>query len=200
MRTKCYFAEKLDGSSMTVFLKLDKDTGEYKFGVCSRNQEKAEIESCHFWSVARKQQMEERMRAILSDVDIAAMFPEGIALQGECVGPGIQKNKLKLKELDFYAFNVMNIAAGKMVDFEQYKMVCELYLGIKTCPILGELTIDENTTVQSLIALATRKSALCPEVWAEGLVFRPVVESYHRKLGRFSFKAINPEFLLKHGE
>jgi len=44
------------------------------------------------------------------------------------------------------------------------------------------------------------RSALNSAVWREGLVFRPLIETTDPDLGRLSFKAINPEYLLKHGE
>ena len=55
--------------------------------------------------------------------------------------------------------------------------------------------------------MATIKSKVQPEVWAEGVVIRPLKDSAENLLsleslltGRVSFKAINPEFLLKYGE
>jgi len=46
-----------------------------------------------------------------------------------------------------------------------------------------------------------------PDVWAEGIVIRPLKEIKDRLMalegsnsGRITFKAINPEFLLKYGE
>jgi len=45
------------------------------------------------------------------------------------------------------------------------------------------------------------KSHIQEDVWREGIVIRPMVEvENERGLGRFSFKVINPEFLLKYGE
>lgn len=197
-----YRAEKLDGSSMTVYLKLDKDTGEFKFGVCSRNQEKLEDEFCHFWATARKLELEERLRNVITEVypliKEGKMFKGGVALQGELVGPGVQKNRLKLPEHDFYVFNVMDIDSGEFLGFDEFKSFC-IITGLKTVPILDDnFVVDENTTVDSLVTLATHKSVLCPTAWAEGDVFRTKTESRHRKLGRFSFKAINPEFLIVH--
>ena len=50
------------------------------------------------------------------------------------------------------------------------------------------------------------KSLICPSTWAEGIVIRPLYEkkdlllSKEMSNGRVSFKAINPEFLIKYGE
>jgi hypothetical protein len=55
--------------------------------------------------------------------------------------------------------------------------------------------------------MSVRKSTLNPATWAEGIVIRPLEEKLDLILsrenfntGRVSFKAINPEFLLTHGE
>ncbi len=53
-------------------------------------------------------------------------------------------------------------------------------------------------SVDELVIMSMIKSKINPEVWAEGIVFRPVVEGTERGLGRFSFKVINPEYQLKH--
>ncbi len=62
------------------------------------------------------------------------------------------------------------------------------------------LTILLPKTVDEVVNLATRKSVINPETWAEGLVFRPLKERFDPDLGRLSFKAVNPEFLLSYGE
>jgi hypothetical protein len=61
--------------------------------------------------------------------------------------------------------------------------------------------------IDAIIAMATIKSHLQKDVWAEGIVIRPYTEKIDLLLsnenfnnGRVSFKAINPEFLLKYGE
>jgi len=50
-----------------------------------------------------------------------------------------------------------------------------------------------------LVAMATRRSSISPDVWSEGIVIRPLEEQSFEG-GRVSFKVINPEFLLKFGE
>ena len=75
-------------------------------------------------------------------------------------------------------------------------------LELQMVPILaGNTVICEPgyQTVDDFIKLSTRKTTIFQSSnWAEGIVVRPLVESTHRKLGRFSFKAINPEFSLKY--
>ncbi|MBP6640991.1 MAG: RNA ligase (ATP), partial [Bacteroidia bacterium] len=79
--TLCYVTEKLDGSSVTYYLKDDE------FGVCSRNLELLESDENSLWKVARMLKVEEKLRALGGNH----------ALQGEIVGEGIQGNLYKLR-------------------------------------------------------------------------------------------------------
>jgi RNA ligase (TIGR02306 family) len=186
--TAIYITEKLDGSSYTCFLKDDE------FGVCSRNQEKKENDSCHFWEVSRKFSVREKMEAFYEAHKDE--FPEGLAIQGELAGPGVQQNKLKLPERTLFVFNIYNIATRTFCNFKEL-VDYSAEMGLTTVPILN-VQFVLNHTVHELVELATRKSAIYPGAEAEGIVIRPLVESSHRKLGRFSFKVINPKFLLKY--
>jgi hypothetical protein len=77
-------------------------------------------------------------------------------------------------------------------------------------PVVGEnlvLGTDIPIDIDPLVAYATRNSIQTPSVKLEGLVFRPMVETIDPEFssvlhggGRISFKVINPEYLLKHGE
>lgn len=189
--TGIYITEKLDGSSYTCFLK------DNEFGVCSRNQEKKEIPTCHFWEATRRLGIEEKLREYKQKTGIE------LALQGELVGPGIQKNKYGLVERSIYFFNAFKVATGSFVDYAELLNIV-LDLDVNLVPLLflksGTKIGDPGfSTVDDFIKLSTMKTNLYPQsVWAEGIVVRPLVESTHRKLGRFSFKAINPEFLLKY--
>lgn len=189
--TPIYITEKLDGSSYTCFLKDDE------FGVCSRNQEKKEIPTCHFWEATRRLGIEEKLREYKQKTGTE------LALQGELVGPGIQKNKYGLTERSIYFFNAFKVATGSFVDYAELLSIM-IELDLNLVPLLftsfGTKIGDEGfKTVDDFIKLSTIKTNLYPQsVWAEGIVVRPLVESTHRKLGRFSFKAINPEFSLKY--
>lgn len=199
--TMCYVACKVDGSSASFLLRRNElETGESEltFHVCSRNQEKKEDEFCHFWATAKRMCIQERMTEIMDR--FPNRFPKGFALQGELCGPGVQKNKLSLKEHIVFMFNALDLATRTYVNYQELKDLLSL-MHLPMVPVIDEkFEITEETTVQSLVALATRKSALNPKVWEEGIVVRPLVEGHHRKLGRFSFKCINPMFLLKNDE
>lgn len=93
------------------------------------------------------------------------------------------------------------MATGSFVDYAEL-LNTMIDLELQMVPILAVNTVIGEPgyqTVDSFIKLATIKTTInLSGVWAEGIVVRPLIESTHRKLGRFSFKAINPEFSLKY--
>lgn len=184
--------EKLDGSSMTVYLNNDV------FGVCSRNLDLKLDESNAgnaFVSRALGDKLEEKMR-LASTCD---SVPDNFAIQGELVGPGIQGNKYNLSETRYYAFNVYDIDNMRYLDYHDFVAVCRM---------MGVLTVDEvlfNVTLSGIdmkefVRISTQKSLLNSKIWLEGLVFRPINEVYVHRFGRLSFKVINPQFLLANDE
>ena len=88
--------EKLDGSSMTVYITTEQDEqGQEvpRFGVCSRNLDLKDTEGNSFWEAAKKYDLERKL------IEFNAECSMNIAIQGELVGEGIQGNKYKLTEI-----------------------------------------------------------------------------------------------------
>ena len=116
------------------------------------------------------------------------------AIQGETAGPGIQKNRYGLKEMQLFVFNVFDINRGRHLDYAEFVAFCKRY-GLQTVPI----TMDDlvlNHTVEELLELAKGQY---PGGYArEGIVIRTITEQYSQVLsGRASFKVINNDYLLK---
>lgn len=195
--TRCYVMEKLDGSSMTVVLERDPETGTAIFSVCSRAQAKKDLVGCYFWDAAREQNLEAKLRHYVGEN--TERYSLGLILQGELVGPGVQKNRQKFAVRSFRVFNAYNPALRRFLNFKELVDLA-IELRIELVPIIDDnFLVDNSVTVESLVKLATRKATNNPEVWAEGIVVRPLDGGFHRDLGRLSFKAINPEYLLEHG-
>ena len=181
-------SEKIDGGSMTVFF---KDDG---VGVCSRNMEyRLDDDDNAFSNMAKKINIEE----ILKDIKL------NIAIQGELAGPGIQKNRLKLNELQFFVFNVFDIdnqryfTPKERYDFLNSIGICSKSTCIQHVPIIDyEIPIfDECDNLDKIVKRSIRNSILNPAVYLEGIVYK----SYDRLFGNdiISFKALNNEYLLK---
>ncbi len=179
--------EKLDGSSFTAFLR------DGTFGVCSRNLHLDESDDSHLFL-----QVAKRLEIGAALVRIRDKYGFDPAIQGEVIGPGVQGNKYALRAVELRVFNVFDISAARLVEHEKaIELLKEMRLEL--VPQLGSVTLEHG--VDDLIRMAEGVSVLNPKVQREGIVFRPLSEEYDAEIGgRLSFKAINPQFLLKYDE
>ena len=188
--TYCYVTEKVDGSSVTVFLK------DGEIGVCSRNMWMQDTEENVFWATVHKMDVESKIRALSNKFFYDGVYPN-LALQGELLGPGIQGNKYDLKEHVILWFNLFDINSFKYFHGDDFFELVE-EVGLKTVPLINKFIL--NNTVDELVEMSKDKSKLNDKIHREGIVIRPCEEKEDKKLGRVSFKVINPDFLLKFGE
>lgn len=179
--------EKVDGQSGSFTLQQvkgkyfwNKDT--YDFAVCSRNLRKWKKDTSSFWSVAEKYNIEQILHQLIGN-------NEWVAIQGECVASNVQGNKYKVTEPDLYVFNLI-YPSGRVGSVEAKKIVGEY--GLKFVPIIDESVNLKGMSVADVLRYATGKSQLY-DTLREGIVFRSLD-------GKQSFKAVSPEFLIKHGE
>lgn len=176
-----YVSTKLDGTSATFFR---APGGE--FVACSRN-----------WALARGPNPVWRVAERLG---LAERLPEGIALQGEICGPGIQKNRLGLADVEVFFFNVYDARAGRFLDHEAFLAFCRDF-GLRTVPVervvRGEEAVRFEHTLEGWLE-AARGLYSGTKNRKEGIVVRPLVEVPSAALGgsRLSFKVINNDFLL----
>lgn len=174
----CYVTEKLDGSSVTYFIK------DNVFGVCSRNLELIDTPENTLWKLARELEIEEKLVALNGNY----------ALQGEVIGEGVQGNKYKLKGQRVFFFSVFDINAYKFLGYNDFVAMIN-QLGLANVPVFESDYVLSNS-IEELVNKATGKSVLY-NVEREGIIIRPLTEKIDL-MGRVSFKAINPEFLLKY--
>ena len=182
-----FITEKLDGTSFTAFLRDDQ------FGLCSRNLWLDESDSSIlFVRLAQTLNLPEKLRRIRDNIGIQP------AIQGEVIGPGIQKNKYGLGHVDLRVFSVIDIDRSSLVDRDIMLSALER-AGLTSVPQLGEIVL--NHTIDELVEIAIGRSQLNTNAHREGLVFRPAQEIQDATPGgRLSFKVINPQFLLKYDE
>lgn len=133
-----------------------------------------------------------------------------VAFQGELCGPGIQGNKLGLKEKEWFIFNAFVSKTGKNGSYVKCDLLYMLKLceefGLKHVPLIDaedkfkfdpEETVDN--TVEKLLKyvddIKYRKyfTDAAPNQIAEGVVFRTEDMTY-------SFKVVSNKYLLKGGE
>jgi RNA ligase (TIGR02306 family) len=175
-----YVSTKCDGTSATFV----RD-GE-GFVAASRNWALARGPN-HVWRLVERYQLEDRL-------------PVDFAIQGEVCGPGIQKNRLGLGEIELFVFNVYDLRAGAFLPLEAFRAFCA-ERGLHTVPIERVVSGDEAARFEHSLdgwLEAARGLYTGTKQRKEGIVVRPVTEQPSATLGgRLSFKVINNDFLLK---
>ena len=192
-----YASIKLDGTSCTAGLFDDA------FLIGGRTQWYKD-ENMYTTTVKKYGDLEAKAREYLDATGVYVVF------QGELCGPGIQSNRLGLKEKEWFIFNVFVSTTGKYDSYEKLDLigmlaVCENF-GLKHVPIIddeykfsfnGYSNTDE--IVNGLLSYVdnfkyrTYFEDASPNQVAEGLVFRLNDMTN-------SFKVVSNKFLLKGGE
>ena len=195
--------QKLDGTSAT-YLVTRRKVGFWKFGwykydtyVCSRNRSVGRNDGTHkdlpaenvYWKINDDYAITKKLRTLLDDTG------RTFAVQGEIVGPGIQKNPLKLDALKFYVHNIWDVDARAHLSPSDMN---------KTAYVLGLAPVEEETIVvigegdngiPNAVFFADQAAAM-PK-YIEGLVYRLKEPRKSRATGqRLSFKVINVNYLL----
>jgi RNA ligase (TIGR02306 family) len=167
-----YITTKMDGTSAIVYY-IDG-----AIGCCSRNKEIKDEESALYWAPVYRYGLKEKL----------ARYGKNIVLTGELCGPGIQKNKLRLPQYEWYVFDVKDWDSGAYVPYETALEICAA-LGVPTVP-LEERGEQFSYTLEALLEKA--KGKYKSELDKEGIVVRDV-----RSPKAVSFKVLNNDALLK---
>lgn len=177
---------KIDGQSGTWALVRHKRPWPFKdrfeYIVCSRNLRLTKPDTSSYWKISEKYRIENALRNMIGDRD-------WIAIQGECVGPKIQKNKYGLTDYDMYVFNLI-YPTGRLGTMKAKSIIENK--GMNFVPIINEHYVLPDTMEEALKD-ATGPSTLNPNTLREGLVIRTPD-------GKESWKIVSPEFLLKYNE
>lgn len=178
--------EKIDGQSGTfclvrhkAFLPFLKDRFEYM--VCSRNCRLLTKDNSSYFTVSERYGIENILRKLIGN-------SEWVAIQGECIAPGVQGNKYKTETADLYVFNLV-YPTGRL-DSVSAREILSQY-GMKFVPIISADYVLPDT-VDEVLEYAHGKSAL-GNTLREGIVFRSTD-------GVHSFKAVDPLYLMKYDE
>ena len=168
-----YSTCKVDGSSASYGIK------DEKVYVCLRGGIIKESLDSAYWEIYHKYNFK----------SILKKYKE-IVVQGEIVGPNIQKNRLDLDEKKLLVFNV--IEKGRQYGWTEMEVFCVRH-NLDTVPLI-DFGNSFNFTLEELIELA--KGYYKSGKLREGLVFRPQLGPYVTPK-RISFKVLNNDFLLK---
>lgn len=192
-----YASIKLDGTSCTAGLFDDA------FLIGGRNQWYKD-ENMYTTTVKKYGDLHEKLNQHLKDTG------EYLVFQGELCGPGIQGNKLGLKEKEWFIFNVYISKTGTYdsytkVDIGTMVDICGDF-GLRVVPIVAtadKFDFKENTDIDTIVENLLKYADTfkyrnyfedaSPNQIAEGLVFRMNDMTN-------SFKVISNKFLLKGGE
>jgi hypothetical protein len=175
--------EKVDGQSATFFLLRKKRffKDKFEFGVCSRTVRLFLKDNSNYWKMAEKYKIKETLEKLIGDYQF-------VAIQGECLGKGIQGNKYQLEENILLAFNL--IYPKGRIPGSQAAMILNEHR-IPFVPILSVGMVLPRT-IGECVELAKGESLVTSGVLREGIVVR----NYEKNI---SFKIINPDFLLLWG-
>lgn len=177
--------EKLDGTSCTAYF------NNGVFGICSRNMEMDYKNNTGNLYVKTILGLE--LDKILKSMN------KNVALQGEIVGVGIQKNRLKLSDVGFYLFNIYNIDEHRyMLHTERMDLFDRLVekVDIRHVPILDSniRIFDLYKDMDTMLMMACGLSYLNPKAKREGIVLKSNILDAHNDI--ISFKVISNEYLL----
>jgi len=182
-----YETEKMHGMSATYAIYKGKFFLErflFKdFYVCSRNLALHKEDDSEWWEIARRLDIKKKLQSV----------GKNIAIQGEICGIGIHKDPYQIKDLRFFVFNVIDINTNKKYNFQDKLRFCVDY-DFNVVPYVERYFMNKDSTVNEMIERSKGKSAINNKILREGIVIRNVNDDH------MSFKAINPEFLLKYEE
>lgn len=183
--TRYEITMKLDGTSFTAYVRDDHD------GVCGRNWELS-IDELNEGNSLVRMYLDSGLHAALRE------FGLNYAVQGELMGPGIQQNREGLKSHKLFVFDVYDIDTGEYLPpKERHLLMAALYrIGLNR-DMVDHVPVIEFDKSLSELSLFTTNDLL---KYAEGpSIVHPIREGdvFKSMDGKFSFKAISNQFLLK---
>jgi hypothetical protein len=172
-----YATEKLEGQSSSFMLMKKGFRREYR--IYSHNVRKGLNDKSNFNLISKKLGIEKILRK----------QKRNYAIQGEIIGPGIQKNIYKLNDFKLFVYKVTDTDTGKALNFLELREFCQDN-NLDMVPVIDELFFtNELISVEHLLEMSNGQSVLNPNVKREGLVFRSVRDQ------SIGFKVRSPEYL-----
>lgn len=182
-----YISTKIDGCSHSI--SYDSNG----FHATGHNYEYKDDGSSGFYEFVKKMDLPSKLKIYRDTNSI-----ESIVIQGEFAGPGVQKNRLGLKNAEWFAFNIC--IDGNRVNLGAFENICKK-LGITTVPI-EETGYDLPSKYPTVEALLERADGNYPNGGKkEGIVIRPIEPAYCDLIGTdLSMKVVSNKYLLKNDD
>ena len=155
------------------------------FRVYSHNVFLGRRNNSNWWNIAIKYNIENEMKKFMKINKI-----ESMAIQGEVIGEGIQRNLYKIKGLDFYVFNVRLTKLKLDYNLTNITRFCKI-TGMKQVPLISLLK-HLPETVDEIILNSDGMSVLKDDQLREGLVWRS-----HESNPKVSFKAKSQKYQIQ---
>jgi RNA ligase (TIGR02306 family) len=179
---------KHDGTSCTIAYSKMIDEGNPEI-VCSRNlrlkPESADGKIPVYWQMAKQYDMLNKLKGLSESMGIE------YAVQGEIVGPGINKCRNKEQTYKFLVFRIYDITNQKLVNPTDTVQMCKS-LGLEHVQIVKDnfAFFDEIKTMDEALKFAEGKTAEGNE--REGVVLKTI-----DTLPYASFKIVSNKYLMK---
>lgn len=179
-----YISTKMDGSSHSI------SVDENGFHVTGHNYEYKDDGQSSFYNLVKDRGYQTKMEEYARHAGLKTF-----TIQGELCAPGIQRNRLKLKQPEWYVFTV--IEDGKRVGLKQMIDICEA-LQMTMVPI-EEFGKDLQASYPTVESLLERADGNYPNGGKkEGIVIRTMEPVYCKLIDDYlSMKVVSNKYLLK---
>ncbi len=187
----CGKLRELEGKNIIITQKYDGTSTTYvcldgNFRICGRNYTLSERQNeiNHYFDIADRYDLKEKM----------IKFGKNIAIQGEIIGPKINKNRHNIKDLEYYVFNIFDIDRQYYMNWDEILSITG-QLGLKTVPVVYRgMMKPEWLLLDNLLKLSTDQR------YDTGTICEGIVVKSDLPYGfpRTSFKVISNEYLVKY--
>lgn len=182
-----YISTKMDGMSCSIGI---DDDG---FHVTGHDCEYADDGKSDFYELIKARGYNRKLAEFAKNNNLRT-----ITIQGEFCGPGIQKNRIGLKDFEWYVFTIRE--NGERVGLNRMLEICSI-IGCTSVPIeaKGKNLQSVYPTIDSLLKRADGNYHTGNR--KEGIVIRPITPVFSKTLNSsLSMKVINNTYLLKNKE
>lgn len=181
---------KMNGSSITAYVRKDPVLNIPIYGICSRNVE-LELSSPDIPKNMRGKFEQGIINSgILQKLTDVYLNGYEMAFQGELVGPGIQGNYEKHDDYKVYMFNAFHITNQRYLTYGLFEAFCRK-LKMDAVPVIYEATQILKSPLADILNLSEGKGMNAKH--REGIVWKEVN-------GNTQFKAISNKFLDKYDQ